>query len=1283
MSSTGLSTPGARRWAGALFAVLMAVMLVVGGIMSTAPSVTGTGVDGRALADESSDKKDAESKYNDFAVKGEDGSVDQRATLTKAMEADPEDRESFAYVFRRLLAPGYYLNATPMSAKNAHDTNCDVDDPAKGTLVYHNCDVPNIITEAVQDIYSLYGENGISGGETMSNALWMPDFGLPSDIPGGGAPANPDERQEKYTGLELYGYNLRYTTYSGEWDHIKVMTAARAMANYGWLDSLNLAVTSVFNGVTSAISKAGSNAINAFSKGDILGGFAGFFTGLFVGGTTGVLNTIMDSSDQNVFDLYAWYRVAYGRTLYGARELTTEEMAARAQQMLISAINASAPNAAKTPDDLAAIRQLPTMPAEDIASCVVTKTDGTKEERLHSDTAPGPSESACKLEQKSVDRNKKSEWTVDGNGKKEPLADWRSRNESLFSTAAKYGIDAPWDSDESKREDTIRNLRAGWEDKWQAANATAVEGEQTDINLDYIASILGGAVKAIASADPGGNYNAPWNRYVCVDSQGRDMIGDDGRMVPVYNLDGTKNSGCPNSIRPPIQGGLLGDGYLATQAQPARDTRHASTPDMMAALVGADGLRSTIANNALNLAGTFTRVSNTALGLSYAPILESLGINDAITMLVKILRDGVFGPLMAAVAMLMLAYAFYRAFTRGDGGLGGMLRLVAITVAASVAGTIILADPARAVAFVDRVPAKAERVLAGAIFSFGNSAGDDLCTATGGKKSGDRETGFDGKALDYNPSDGVRAVMCENWRAFYFNPYVAGQWGDDYKGLYANGLAPEGDEDARELSNSNTDLVGDAGVNMGGGHVEHNWALYQVDQMGTGTATYSATGSTGHSVKPNLYRAVDAQAGPDNGAGTDPSHFDAWSGGGQRWTAAMFSPVVAFVGMLTVVTYSFTKIVLNITTPLLLLLAPFMLLVALHPTVGVRKARDYFANIMGLMVQRVALGLVLIVMLRVITGMGGAQAGGSYAAGAIMAIMTCFAVLMERKTIMAITLRAVDGIGAAARGVGGRFSQDPFNAHHELDGNGLVANKAAQARVAVRAGVGGFIAGTWAGGIAKGASSARSAIRDEGGLLRIRQRRRGFKTVQTALQVSKGMRERYDEHLMKDANAQAVIERMNDARPGQEEYLASLAAYDAIKAVEQEGRRGAYKIDPSTGKRVMRPKAPARIDVTDKRTIRRVVRAADARSEYVRTQNKLLDGYEYDTGAGSDLAEKAGRARAKWESASAEAIGGKRMRRREVRRVIEESSELVRRQDEILRERAAKRERDKKRAEGR
>ena len=397
----------------------------------------------------------------------------------------------------------------------------------------------------------------------------------------------------------------------------------------------------------------------------------------------------------------------------------------------------------------------------------------------------------------------------------------------------------------------------------------------------------------------------------------------------------------------------------------------------------------------------------------------------------------------------------------------------------------------------------------------------------------------------------------------------------------------------------------------------------------------------------------------------------------------MFSPVVDFVGMLTVVTYSFTKIVLNITTPLLLLLAPFMLLVALHPTVGVRKARDYFANIAGLMVQRVALGLVLVVMLRVITGMGGAQTGGYYAASANMATMTCFAVLMERKTIMAITLRAVDGIGAAARGVGGRFSQDPFNAHHELDGNGLVANKAAQARVAVRAGVGGFIAGAWAGGIAKGASSARRAIRDEGGLLRVRQRRRGFKMAQTALQVSKGMRERYDEHLMKDANAQAVIERMNDARPGQEEYLASLAAYDAIKAVEQEGRRGAYKIDPSTGQRVMRPKAPARIDVTDKRTIRRVVRAADARSEYVRTQNKLLDGYEYDAGAGSDLAEEAGRARAKWESASAEAAGGKRMRRREVRRVIEESSELVRRQDEILRERAAKRERDKKRAEGR
>lgn len=1140
----------------------------------------------------SEERSALQQQWNDYAVQS-GGEVDQRATLEK-MRADT-DGNSIGYALARLLSPRY-MNATPLSAKNPHDVNCDAGDARNGTLTYHNCDVPNIAGEALQDAFSFFAPSGIIGGETASNTLSFPSLGLPSDLPGGGAPANPGERQAKYTALELYGYNLRYTSYVGEWDHIKVLTAARSLSNYGWMDKINLGVTAVINGVTGAVSTATSNAAKAFSKGDLIGGIASFYTGLFSGGAGASANTLLDASDQNTLDLYAWYRVGYGATLYGGRELTTEEIGARGQQMLIDAINGGRPDAAKTPDDLMAIRDLPAMPADDIALCVVTKTDGSVEERLHSDVAPGPTEAACKAEQKSVDRNKKAKWSADGNGKKETLADWRARNGSLFKTAEKYGISIPYDADESKRADTIKNMQAGWADKWQQANTTYLAGAQGENNNRFVSGLLASAVKKAAAENPDANYNAPWNRFVCTDADGRDVLDADGRTVNVYKSDGTVNPQCGHGVRSPIQNGLFGNGYLPSQAQPVADSRLMSPDDVVGVLFGLPTAANAMANTGLAASGLVTRVSNAAIGLAYSPILDSLNVSGVIVKTVEIIRDGLYFPLLVLSALVALCYALFRGLVTGA---VSVVKMALVTLLAAVFGATLLVAPAALVRVVDYYPAKADAAITSFILSTGNSVDNNLCTASNGNASHAGDSSVNSVGGDWQASTAVRTLMCENWRAFYFGPYVQAQWGASYDELYAYGYAPDGGE---SLSNTNADLVGDAAVNMGGGVTERNWALFQVDAMGSGTASHEAASTSGRAVNPDLYRVVDAQAGL-LGSGYDSRHFAAWKSGGSLSWSGVFAPVVAIAGSVTVVAYSVAKITVTFTAALMLLLLPFMLLVALHPTVGWRKFTMYAGNVAGLMIQRVILGMMLAVMLRILVTAGNSGVGGG--ASMLFALIVCVLFMMERRTILNVTGELAAGLGGVG-GVGAGLVRDPFQVRST--GTGFIANKAQQARVAVVSAAGGFVAGTVSarGDVREGLREAGSAMSREGKQLFFRQRRRGFAALQTAEQVSSSVGAKYREDAMQDKHVQHIVGDQYRKTREYREYEQLLDAWNELSGRVLADGDGQYKL--VDGERRYRPEPPKRSDVLADRSVRRTVMlAAKDRRSYVESQNAGVD----------------------------------------------------------------------------
>src|SRR5699024_11230717 len=85
--------------------------------------------------------------------------------------------------------------------------------------------------------------------------------------------------------------------------------------------------------------------------------------------------SLLDSSDLNVFNTFAWYRVNYGKTVYGARELTDQEMSLLVQDTLEIALTDSK-DKIELPEDFQKLENPPPKPKEAISSCSYKDDDG-------------------------------------------------------------------------------------------------------------------------------------------------------------------------------------------------------------------------------------------------------------------------------------------------------------------------------------------------------------------------------------------------------------------------------------------------------------------------------------------------------------------------------------------------------------------------------------------------------------------------------------------------------------------------------------------------------------------------------------------------------------------------------------------------------------------------------------------------------------------------------------------------------------------------------------------
>lgn len=1186
---------------------------------------------GIAFADgEEEGKKTIQDAADDYIPKAEEGEEDGQLfnTLDK-FNNDPNktDNTSFAYVLNRMFTFNY-LNNTPEafapSGVDEKDRHCEVDDPNAGTLIYHNCDVPNALTEVTQDFISTWSQQGAIGADTESATLDSPKFGLPTGIPANGAPINEDEREVKYTALELYGYNLKYTDYNGEWDHIKVMTSARTMSNFGFMDDLKMGVHTVTQGITGGLQNGASGFIDGMSSGGFLGAIGGGFTGFFSGAAASSINSILDTSDHNVFSTYAWYRVGFGGTLYNARELTESETASRYQNSVLDMILSKVgPEQAEVPEDIQSLRNGLPSPKEAISKCMI-KNSNNRDQVVGSTTiAPGILKEDCEeLAQHAYEvremnggnpTNDKATytWNAEGSQKKETLVQWLKNNQAMVSKAETNGMTCKLNTDETTRADNIAEYQLCWNSQYEVIASNARNTQQADSNTEWLMNTFNptNVMSWFTNSGSNDNPNAPWNRYVCVDENGKDLLNSDGSLVKLYDLNGDLNPGC-NPVRPPVQNGFFGNGY--TSSGPALDTRWVSPNDnLINTVFPIRQITTAIGNAGLTLANFATRVSNTVISISFSPPLEFLGIDKIIVDLIERFRESLFFPLIVlfiALAGIQIMWNVGRQKNYQTQAVS--ILMLCLTIAA---GVILMFKPAQTVKAVDTIPAMIETAIMGSIFSVGNQSDDNLCHATGSISSSSF-VNLEGKAFGISAKEGTRVLMCENWRTFAFNPWVKGQWGTDYSRLYAAGSGK-----SNTMNNTNASLVGDAAVNMGGGYTEKNWALYQLESTSSGTAYHKDLMTPTGRVDSDFYRIVDLQAGPNNGAGTDSRYFETWTGNDMsRIVVGPLAAVIAIVGAITVIVYSIAKIQIAIVTTFMLLMIPIMFLFGIHPTQGRLKLKGYIGSIIGLMLQRVVLVMMLAVLFRIVTQLGSFST--NYFVAAIFTIAVCIFFIRAKKDILRMAFETVSsGFGQP---IGKQFMDNPAqwankNFRNKESSRGLVANTIERVKVGSVGFAGGAIGSYMASG-AKGAAStvkndAKKAAKENLARLTRVQRHRGFGMAQTLIQSGRtGVNAAEQKTYKSKYGAQIRQEALADTKR-QAKYEKEIKEYNDIQTPEQEekvpGTNKKTKFKMSTDKngeevKVIKPEKPNMNRTSSGRAIRAINQDIRARERLEKRINK-------------------------------------------------------------------------------
>lgn len=943
--------------------------------------------------------EEAKSKYDEQSAKFlEDAkeAKDVMRILDEDAEKNPKpDRDTISYVMKRLLYPGVYVNdvrdgvvAKSLKKKKSeilYDSKHACNPDAPDNLIDNNCNIPNFTTSLIQGVASPFMSDFNGAGKTSSYSVF--GLGVPEKIPGGTVPVNPEKRTHTYTALELFGYNLPRTSYNGEWDQVIASNEARMLSNFGVIDNITLVGTGLWNSVKSGVGAF----IEGFSFNPVR--WLKNIGTSFSGGVSAGINTVVDTSELNVVATNAWKRPRMDSSLYNVYVMSDAEVLRETARNYFAIFTKELNAEAEKNPRLKEVIEL--NPSTSLGSVKEFNYDP----KMETEKSKAARKKAEEKRAKEIKKNESEKFKADSNSEyfeegykpnyvkpltkvpkpvyyteSEQMGFWEKdpKVNAVLSNAKKNGLISKMPSGYK----TYKKMVKDWEDKYEPFFKAEFDAEGATIK-----KILEEIDVNVFTKYPHLDPKQGISRYACANKDGSIMRKSDKTVEYLYLKNNTFKGESVNpkcdSARPPVDGGLLGTGW---DSKTITDTRHISN------ISGDTGvfhqLNNSIVTGFMGANSFIAKITNVILNLSFSPILEKLGIDVIVAKLVEGFKDTIFFPLVTLVMSVTGLLIFFQLLRNGSAL--QLLGSVFITLIIFVAGAAFLMHPTATINLVDKVPSKVDSIIANTIIV----DKEDTSYCSTGKET-----------------DGIRAAQCNIWGAMVFEPWVHLQFGTGSDNLYAKGYAPEG---SKALQNKNEKLVGDAAVNMGGGKITNNWALYQLSKTKAGTINAKDNSTPLGVVDKDLYRLVDVQAGPDNGAKSDTRYFESWSGKNSNGFIVFLTLIQAILMGIAIMGLGIAKIEVSFMFSISIIFLPIMLLYGLTPK-GRGKLISYISSLGGLLLKRALITVMLAVLLKVI--IVAYSKSNSLEVGALTAIFISVAFMIYRKELLGLmTLNGGNGL---------------------------------------------------------------------------------------------------------------------------------------------------------------------------------------------------------------------------------------------------------------------------------
>lgn len=968
----------------------------------------------------------------------------------------------FSMVMKRLM-PGYYLNTYDPTSDDVDawkNSECNATDNAP-TLKNSNCDVPNITTEAIQNLVSSMDNHGI---QNAGLAKATTPFGLGFSrelLPTSDVPVDLSKAQYKYTGLEAFGYGLRWSTYNGEWDHIAVQTENRFKTSmtFGggvktWWQTFVAGAKGSINGLGDAVNDIGDDFKNGNWVKAAYDLLPWNIVGKVVSKAAGsalyrLLNNIMNGFEVASASDGSWYRPYFvGETMYGVVALTpvernaiiNQKAADTAQDTLDYIISHRPEEYSET-----TVRSWYSLPRGPRTTYLDGKVVEDESEDWHAwknaeDVVPALTKATNELHMNmnKYDGQQYKGWSADNlysEFKRDYFVAVKNKVAEVRDEYAKTIKDMLMDTFLKKaQENVITTMTARPAQAWMYC--TKDDGSPDGVPGDpaTVKAMHSGTVRKLGKEAYGINGDKPWQ--------------------------------CSSSERPTVVGGLLGSARKNPVKADTRRTAYSLSSRMLSGIGSSLKLIplsndqwNEVANSLFSISQRVVMVLNTLIGWSFTPILERFGIKSIVMDWTKKLRDTVYMQFLVmaiAIAGLMIILKLVRGHP-----VESFKQLAAILLTVGLC-ICLLFNTKLMFQLVDDFPSALERGIIGTVFQSGKQ--DEICTATGTPKgtvsaSGAYSSLF-GDKHTFNPDAQVRVMQCKIWQAFVFTPWTYGQFGSGWNELWANGHRNEGHGSSAKQLNTSADtnkLVGSASVHLGNGKTLHNWALYQLASMTTGTITTQDLSRPEGALDKNMYRLVDVQAGPNGGAGRDASHFDAWrSNPWGRTNIAIMSLFLSIVGAIGLGGMTIKKIEYTLTATLMLLISPIIMLFGVLPGKNRLRLKQYGFEVLSLCLKRLAVVFTLSIGIEILIEAGMATSGSWFASMLALALI-CLVIKFYGSEL-------VDKLTASVNEKSGRWQSANDVVRNAVENNDFMASMSDTMKSGLTAVAGGVIGGMIAGG---------------------------------------------------------------------------------------------------------------------------------------------------------------------------------------------------------------------------